>query len=536
MVVLLVCLGPLGSGHALTLKAPKSPCLGGFGDSFELKSPAGLFKLVVTLKPGAQSMPRVWEMRLFRGAKPLWTLPFGDTVSQAHTWLAPDGRAVVLLRSDGQLILVTADGQVRKSWGVESLLSKAEQARFPKVLCGDERWGKNARFEGGFFEVEIPPTPVLAANLEGGYRPPVLRLDLAAASLARDGELPPRWDGEIIQAFEAAASPEVRLRLADELLGRSQIKDHLKSRDLNAFWNKILVAPSVRPLVLYRMAVEAVGAYGTDTEVRALLRMPGQIEARDVAVLQVLNRRLPEEAGEYAVRVLEGRHPALAVRQQAVMLLLERRNEARALGVELALSDSSREVRRMGLPMLLNEADPQRHFEQVLGFCKDPEPAVQSMVPRIVLRALTPRATRQKFYELLRRHEAELQVGQCPDVSLLLGALSDKAADRPQALRLFARGLEGLKPLELGVEAVSPTLRQEARLQLALEAEKSGQPSEAERYARQVLSDRHKAARVCAPGPVAHEVPWLSGCPQGQEAQQVARELLGRLKSKRRGG
>jgi hypothetical protein len=121
-------------------------------------------------------------------------------------------------------------------------------------------------------------------------------------------------------------------------------------------------------------------------------------------------------------------------------------------------------------------------------------------------------------------------------VSLVLGALSDKAGDRARALELFARGVKGLESLEREDEPLAPALRQEARLHLALEAEKNGQRAEAERYARQVLADPAKNTPVCAPKPIVHPVPWLSGCLYGAEAQQVARELLGRLKSKRRGG
>jgi len=534
MAALLVCLGPLGAVQAESLEPPKFPCLGTFGESFELRTPDGRFKLVVTLKKGGEAMPRVYELRLSRGSRTVWTLPFGDVVSQAYTWLAPDGRAVVLMRPDGELVLLGAEGQVRKSWPVRPVLSEAEGARFPLRPCTDVKWGQRGRFAGDFFELEVPPTAVLAASPEG-HRPPVLRVNLTAATFKRDGELPPRKDFEVIRAFDAASSPEVRLRLADELLGRSQITEHLKGRELSSFWNRLLLSPKLQPPVLYRMAVEAVAAYGTEGEVRALMRMPGQIEERDAAVLQVLDRKLPEEAGEYALRVLEGRHPGAAVRLQAVKLLMSRQGEARALGVELALSDAAAEVRRLALPVLLKDPEPQRYFERALGFCKDPDPVVQTVVPRFVLRALTQDDARSRFIELMRRDEPGLQIGQCPDVSLALGALSHREGDRARALELFARGIKGLESLPDEDEPFAPTLRQEARLQLALEAEKNGQRAEAERYARQVLADPAKRAPVCAPEPVAYEVPWLSGCLEGKEAQQVAREVLGRLKSKRRG-
>jgi len=535
MAALLVCLGPLGAVHALSLEAPKAPCLQEFGQSFELKSPDGRLKLVVTLKKGEEAMPRVYELRLSRGAKTVWTLPFGDVVSQAYTWLAPDGRAVVLMRPDGELVLLGARGQVRKSWPVRPLLSEAEEARFPRGVCTDGPWSQKGRFAGNFFELEVPPTAVLAAHPEG-HKPPVLRVDLTAATLKRDEELPLRKDFQVIQTFNVTSSPEVRLRMADELLGRSQMAEHLKGRELNFFWNNLLLSPKLQPPVLYRMAVEAVAAYGTEGEVRALMRMPGQIEERDAAVLQVLDRKLPEEAGEYALRMLEGRHPGAAVRQQAVKLLMNRQGEAMALGVELALRDSDNGVRRLAMPAMLNAAEPLRYFEQALGFCKDPDPAVQYAIPRFVLRAMSREDTRQGFIELMRRDEPGFQIGQCPDVSLVLGALSDKAGDRVRALELFARGVKGLESPRKEDEPLAPALRQEARLQLALEAEKNGQRAEAERYARLVLADPAKSAPVCAPEPIAHEVPWLSGCLEGKEAQKVARELLGRLKSKRRGG
>lgn len=304
------------------------------------------------MRKGTSAVSPLYELKLFRGGKPAWNMVLKDLVAAPYTWLAADGRYLILLRPDGQLMLLNSEGGLVRTWELFNELSLAEKARFPKDLCQDVSWSHKARFTGDFFELEVPPTQALGQS-RAPYRPTLVRIDLKAVRLTRDRPAVSGEDPELIQAFEAAKDPELRLRLVDELLGRSQMREHLKSQALSAFWNKLLLTPEVTPQVLHRLAVEAVAAYGLDSEVRALTRMPGEFEERDLAVLDVLARRSPEDAGEYAVRVLDTRHSVPSVRRRALKLLMEVPT-ARDMAVEFALRDSELELRRMALSPLLS--------------------------------------------------------------------------------------------------------------------------------------------------------------------------------------
>ncbi|HEX8701732.1 MAG TPA: hypothetical protein VF815_23085, partial [Myxococcaceae bacterium] len=310
------------------------------------------------------------------------------------------------------------------------------------------------------------------------------------------------------------------------------------SRELSAFWNKLLLTPEVTPKVLHRLAVEAVAAYGLDSEVRALTRMPGEFEERDVAVLDVLARRFPEDAGEYAVRVLDARHSVPAVRQRALQLLLGLQ-AARDMAVGFALRDPDLELRRLALAPLTEKPYTAARFEQVLGFCQDPSVYVQADVVRYAVRTLNnaDSSTRKQFVDVLRRSEQGFSLGQCSELSLALGAFMDKEGNRTRALELYTRGLRGFEEQGKDAEALYPRLMVEAALQLALEAEKKGERAEAERYARKVLASARESPSECSPHPLRDEVPGLSNtCQAGRKPEKVAREVLQRLKSKPRGG
>ncbi len=540
VAVLLLWLVPAGAAHAMTvikLNYSERPCVREPGQSWEQESPNGRFKLEVTMRQGTSAVPPLYEIKLFRGGKPAWNMVLKDLIAKPYTWLAADGRYVVMLRPDGQLMVLNADGGLVRTWELFTELSLSEKARFPKDLCQDVSWSYKARFTGDFFELEVPPTQVLGQS-HAPYKPVLIRIDLKALNLTRDRPVVSGEDTQLIQAFEAAKDPEERLRLTDELLGRSQMREHLKSQSLSAFWNKLLLTPEVTPTVLHRLAVEAVAAYGLDSEVRALTRMPGEFEERDIAVLDVLARRSPEDAGEYAVRVLDTRHPASGVRRRALELLMQV-TTARDMAVEFALRDSEPELRRMALSPLASPPHTAARFERVLGFCADPGVTTQFDMEHFALHTLNrvEADKREALIAALRRAEARFTPGQCPKLSMALGVLTDKQGDRARAVELYTRGLRSFEAQGKKARTTFPGLVLETTLQLALEAEKKGERAEAERYARKVLADSSRRTLVCAPAPMELEaLRQPTPCIPARKAEQVARDLLKRLKSKPRGG
>jgi hypothetical protein len=537
-VALLVCLGPLATAHSTTIRIGYNRyCVREVGDSWEKKSSDGRFKLLLGMTRSDPRMAPVYELKLFRGSKPVSNMIFKDLVTKPYTWIAPDGRYVVLLRPTGELVLVNSEGQQRQSWDLRKHLSVAEKDRLPKDFCQEERWAQNVRFTGDTFEMEVPPTEVLGNSREP-LKPFILRIDLKAERFEREGVVLNGGDAELVQSYMKAEAPEERLRFADELLGRSQIREYLKSRELNAFWNGLLRTPELKPKVLHRMAVEAVAAYGLESEVRGLARLPGEIEERDIAVLDVLERRFPDDAGEYALRLLETPHSSQAVRERALKFLFKSRT-AEDMAVGFALSDSSRELRRSALPSLREKPFTPQRFQQVLEFCDDPDPSAQYGVTWFALR--TPgkveEAQRKEMLEAMRAAEPRWALGQCPEVSLAMGALREKEGNRGQALELYTRGLRGLEQVKKTTMTVSAQLRVDAMLQLGLEAEKRGERAEAERYARAVLADPSRREPVCIERAITDAVPWTMGdCLPNRNAEKAARELLKRLKSKPRGG
>jgi hypothetical protein len=315
------------------------------------------------------------------------------------------------------------------------------------------------------------------------------------------------------------------------------VKERVKGKELQAFWKKLVQAEEVSPKALHWMAVEAIGAIGTEGEARALARLPGMIEVRDLAVLELLIRKLPGEAGDYALRVLEERHPGLSVRKRALEFLKGRGGPAEAIADEFALRDESAELRQLGLQSLLQPPITEPRFQQTLGFCQDPDPFIRYQVIRFTLGVVLDGVTepaRQGLIEVLRRSEQQSQLAGCPDLVLALGSIADKAGQRARALELYARGLRGYQGLPPNSRLASPELRWEAMLQLALEAEKKAERAEAERYARELLADASSYGPICAPRPhvvLESNVP----CSGARKAEKTAREVLGRLKSRGRG-
>jgi hypothetical protein len=546
VAAVLVLLGPFGQAVAgMTRRI--SECSITSRQPWKKQSLDGRFSLSMTVERGKIEGPDVYQLWLRRGPRLVWQLVLRNPITEQMTWIAPDGRYVLLLRQQDELTLMGPSGQERSDWSLRTFLSEAEQARLPRDMCQKPRWLERARFEGGTFVLEVP-TGLLGLEelsaeqgleegeeLENRQRI-TLRVDLKLAKLERDGERFQQKDAELVTAFEAEQRPERRLWIADELLGRSQLKEHVKGKELQDFWKRLLQARELAPPLLHRMAVEAVSAMGTEGEVRALARLPGEVEVRDVAVLDVLARRFPNDAGEYAVRVLDGRHPGVAVRKRALLYLLARSGPVKAMAQQFALQDEDRELRRLWLHSI-DRIDSEKRFETALSFCAQPHAAARHQVTARVLKLLasTAEPSRQGFLELLRGAEKRMELEGCPELVLALGAIAHHSGDKAKALELYSKGVR-LVPEQPDPDAlIAPDLLMEALLQLAQEEEAKGQYAEAERYARLVLTSPFRSSRVCAPRPSVHaNFPGVETCTPQQQAEQVAKAFLGQLKSKAR--
>jgi hypothetical protein len=134
----------------------------------------------------------------------------------------------------------------------------------------------------------------------------VVRFDPKTRQLTRDAPVPEKSTAELIQAYQSASAPEQRLLVARELADRSQDVPVGGDAALSRFWRELLAAPETQPRVL-SLAVTGLGTMGTEEEVRALARLPAGPPERELQILQVLERRAPQEAEFLGLRVLEER-------------------------------------------------------------------------------------------------------------------------------------------------------------------------------------------------------------------------------------
>lgn len=323
LAVLLLLLGP-GLALACSMKPP-----GGW----KKRTPNGRLTLLHLGMPSGDTAQLV--LRETRTGKVRWDTWLETSLYEENVWLAPDGTSVVALTSQDVVMVLGPDGQKIHEVDLKKHFSEGEQQRLPRTDCGGFRWVERGRFEEYAFVAEIPTGPLSGESAQGARRTS-LRISLAHPQVFRPPEPLMKESLTLMAGYESETDPEIRLRFADELWGRSLVPGR-RSRELSLFWLKRLADPQT-PSIIYRMAVDSMGFIASPEDFRALTRLPGAARERDLWLLDMLERRAPEEGGTLALRLLES-HPEVEVRRRALDLLCARSPAVASVALQLARQD-----------------------------------------------------------------------------------------------------------------------------------------------------------------------------------------------------
>lgn len=517
-IALLALLGP-----AVALACSPAP-----PTSWKKKSPGGRFELSLEARKGSFTGPFPVALRDTRTRKVLWKHSLDNYVSSGDLHVAPSGHYVARAETFSEtVILLGPDGNERGRWSLAEQLKPSELRRIPYTSCG-RMWLGARRFEGDVLVLEV---------LTGGAVPPIyeqpkgtlMRIDARSGKLTREEPPPAQSTAELIQAWRSAPDERSRHEPTRELLGRSADVGVGGDAELSRFWQQLLTNPEL-PSSTHTAAVEGLRLVATDEELRQVARLPKGNPERNLELLQVLERRLPDEAETYAVRALQEQWPPDLLRQRAVVFLSKRQPVVARKGFTLALTDSAGKVREAALSQMADPPVLAVTVEQVLAFCEDPDDSVRWRVVESLRRMLdgVEKKERPAALEVLRRADTAGKLSCFPEGWVILGGVADLQGDRPRALELYSRGLKGLEALEVERRNHSRDLWLEATLQLAFEAKRQGNRSGAVRLARQVLADdRNGMEFVCAPraNKYAGEAGGR-GCQTRLAAGNVAERLL----------
>ncbi len=458
--------------------------------------------------------------------KTLWEHSLKYGTHERETLLSPSGSYVVLTDSfSPELTLYGPAGEAHQL-SLESHLTASEKRKLPYTSCGVQ-WVSKARFDGELLVVDVPTA---------GMRPPMyeqpkgtaFRFEPKTRQLTRDAPAPQKSTAELIQAYQSASAPEQRIMLARELADRSQDVTVGGDAALSRFWRELLAAPDTQPQVL-SLAVMGLGTMGTEEEVRALARLPAGPPERELQILQVLERRAPQEAEAFGLRALEERREPELLRTRAIVFLSDREEAVAERARSLALGDPSERVREYGLQALARKPMRAKALEQALPFCLAPEAGLRRRAAeslRSIVRGVEG-TEREQVLKALRAARERGQLKGCPDGYVILAGVADLQKKRSEALALYRQGAKELDALPQESQWHTANLRLEAKLQLALEAKAKGNKAELKKWAEEVLADKHKQTFVCAPKP--NEYAGTGGpdtCTGRRTANAVAEELL----------
>jgi hypothetical protein len=446
--------------------------------------------------------------------------------------LSPTGRYVATVKGAGSVTLYGPKGKQAGPWDILSALTKAEQKRITRSSCGPMVLG-GASFKGEVLELEA---------LTGGVSRPTakqpsgtsFRLDPRAGRLTR--EIPrnaPKLT-ELIQHWRSTPAGSERDDVLNELSVRAAAANKPGALpELRSLWQELLTSPGLQ-LEERAAAVSGLQFIGTDEEVRTLAALP-DVELGE-PVLETLDARLPREAEAYALRHLESPSLSEELRKTAASFLIGRKGVVAEKGLALALRDPSALVRESALVELAKRPPTAAAFEQVLPLCQDPELKARQRAVEHQLHMLETRGPERKaLLAALKRADANGKLEPFPEGWIILGGLAEIAGKHPQALELYARGVQGLSsaPSAETRSAGTRELLFEALLQLALEAKKRGQRDELVQRVHDVLAiPNSRETYIYAPKPnryASGEAPLASKrFDETRSAMWVAKELIPR--------
>ncbi|MDY7226594.1 hypothetical protein [Hyalangium rubrum] len=517
---LLAMLLLLGPGVAMAC-SPRMPW------PWKKRSPDGRHELAQVLSRQSRNPGATMSLRDLRTGRLLWTRNLEGTYGPEDVVLA-SGRPQVLLlgRTPAALTLLDARGWELGIWPLDKLLTPSELRRLSLARCDSEGWAREARSEEDGFSVTLP----VRAPVGGGGESRHIVVKLPWVGLfQREPTALAQESAELRRLFRTHTEEAERLRIADELWGLSSGGPTKGNLELRSFW-LVMLQDSPSPRALLPIAVDALGASGSQEELRGLIRLPWGAPERDAQILQVLKRRLPDLAGDYALRVLEEGHPAAPVRALAAGELLSRGGAAAEFGKTFIARDAS--LRADGaLARFTAQAELAQELWQALPFCGSSRALLRAQATRS-LEALLRDAKEQRPFvqELLRPVSSapDTALVGCSEVLLMLGALADQTGDAPEALRLYTAGLEALaaETSAARLEAAQGP-RLEATLRVAALLKEAREWRKMEALLQELLADPARRNPVCIPKPRVYDFSQTPGaCGKKQPAETVARQLL----------
>ncbi|HEX8698981.1 MAG TPA: hypothetical protein VF815_09105 [Myxococcaceae bacterium] len=470
--------------------------------------------------------PATLSLREVRSGKTLWEHNLQHSPHERQTHLSTSGRYVVLTDTfSAEFTLYGPTGEPQQL-SLEPHLTASEKRKLPQSSCG-QHWMSKAHFEGEVLVLDVP-TAGMRPPIYGQPKGTAFYFDPKTRQLTREAPAPEKSTAELIQAYQQASDSEQRKRWLQELVERSMDRVAGSDSALSRFWQELLATPGTEPS-LVALAVMGLGNVGTDEEVRGLARLPAGPPERDLEILQVLQRRAPQEAEAFGLRVLEERRQPEQLRARAVIFLSGREEAVAERAGSLALSDPSEKVREYGLEGLAREPLRAKAVERALPFCQAPEETLRLRAAESLRRILRGvRGTeREQALKVLSDANKRGQLKGFPEGYVILAGVADLEKKRSEALVLYRQGVQELEALPRERKWPTHELRLEAKLQLAFEAKAKKKEAELKKWAEAVLGDEHKHAMVCAPLPNEYVGTGSPGvCSIRRTAEDVARGLL----------
>lgn len=423
--------------------------------------------------------------------KALWSRDLRAFYASGAVYPSADGRYLALVDEEGEALILLDRGNQIAHWKPLELLRPSERSGLAYSSCG-RLWFRTARWEGATLVAELPihgMAPPIYAQPQGLE----VRYDARTGKATRPPVPPPTPVASLIAQYHSRPSDSALRALAERSLDEAKPQP-----ELAAFW---LAHLRERPSRIHE-AMEAFAAVASEEDLHRAVALPPDPK-RDLALLELLEKRSPEDAAHLAWAALQERREPELLRTRAVVFLT-RSGRPRALeAAKRGLTDPGASVREESARQLPRVASPLEAFEGVAPLLKDADEDVRTAASRALLSVLHARGKAGR--ELVRRLE-QLERADGPSVFpeglFVLATVAHARKDLPLARTLYRRAAEALPKVGGQRAWTAGELRVKAQVQLALLDKKVGAKAEARALVEAVRADhRHGQDFVCAPEP-----------------------------------
>jgi hypothetical protein len=425
--------------------------------------------------------------------KALWSRDLPAFYFSGAVFPSADGRLLALVDRGEEALIFLDRGAELARWKPLELLRPSERKGFSYSTCG-WRWFTTARWEGTTLVAELPihgVVPPIYAQPEGLQ----VRYDVRTGKATRPPTPPPAPVASLLARYQAEPTDAALSALA-----RRSLDEAKPQPELAAFWLGYLRESPSR----IDEAMEAFAVVASNEDLHRAVELPPDPK-RDLALLQLLETRSPEDAARLAWAALsEKREPELLRTRAVVFLTRKGRARTRALeAVKLGLADPGASVREESARQTPGVASPLKAFEWVAPLLNDADESVRASASGALLSVLQAGgAAGPELVLRLQRLERTTGPRVFPEGTFVLATVAHARKDLPRARTLYRRAAEALAKVGGRRAWMAGKLRVEAQVQLALMDRKAGANEEARALVRAVRADdRHRQDYVCAPKP-----------------------------------